>query len=120
MPVVYSSYNIESNNVNLGFIRDLGTFGPGPLKGRMNLGYSHYLYTDTTVDNYRATVGLSSDLHEKWNFLIDAGVRRTDTNFTVPRFGPTGLVFAGQDGTGLGMGIDCLHFPTRQLTALRS
>ena len=37
---------MESNVVNLGFIRNLGTFGPGPLTGRMNVGYSRYLDTN--------------------------------------------------------------------------
>jgi hypothetical protein len=72
----------ESNNANLGFTRDLGTYGPGPLTGRMNFGYSRYLYSDSTVDSYRATVGLSSSLSEKWGFLIDVGARRSDTDFT--------------------------------------
>jgi hypothetical protein len=72
----------ESNNANLGFTRNLGDYGPGPLIGRMNFGYSHYLYSDSTVDSYRATVGLSSTLSEKWSFLIDVGARRSDTDFT--------------------------------------
>jgi len=88
----YSGSDIESNSVNLGFIRNLGAFGPGPLQGRMNFGYNRYRYTNTEVDNYTATVGVSSDLHEKWNVLIDAGVRRNETNFTFLSFGPSGFV----------------------------
>jgi hypothetical protein len=94
--------DMESNNVNLGFIRNLGVLGPGPLMGRMNLGYSRYLYTGATVDNYSATVGLSSDLHEKWNFLIDGGVRRDETNFSFLGLGSTGFVI--QDRTERGWG----------------
>jgi hypothetical protein len=100
--IYYSRYDIESNSVNLGFIRDLGALGPGPLQGRMNLGYNRYRYTGTTVDNYMATVGVSSDIHEKWNVLIDAGVRRNETNFTFLSLGPTG--FVEQDRTDRGWG----------------
>jgi len=76
--------NTESNIANLLLTRNLGIVGPGPLTGRMNVGYSHNLDTDSTVDSYRATVGLSSTLSEKWGFLIDVGCRRSDTDFTVP------------------------------------
>ena len=102
LDTITSRNDIESNAVNLGFLRDLGAFGPGPLQGRMNLGYNRYRYTDTTVDSYLATVGVSSDLHEKWNILIDGGVRRNETDFTTLGFGPTG--FLQQDNTEKGWG----------------
>ena len=102
LDTIDSQSDIESNSVNLGFLRDLGAFGPGPLQGRMNLGYNRYRYTGTTVDSYMATVGVSSDLHEKWNFLIDGGVRRNETNFTFLSLGPTG--FVERDNTEKGWG----------------
>ena len=102
LDTITSRNDIESNSVNLGFLRVLDALGPGPLQGRMNLGYNRYRYTNTSVDSYMATVGLSSDFHEKWNFLIDGGVRRNITEFTFLGLGPAG--FMQQDNTEKGWG----------------
>ena len=102
--------DMESNVVNLGFTRNLGTFGPGLLTGRLNVGYRRYLDANSTVDGYWATVGLSSTFHEKWSFLIDAGARRTDTKYTIPTLFIPGLGATGKNAAGLGRGIERYTF----------
>ncbi len=65
---------------NLGFVRDLTDF-VNNLKGRLNVGYTHYMFTGLTTDNYEATTGFEYALHEKWTFLLDGGARYTQSAF---------------------------------------
>lgn len=73
----------EGHTLNLGFVHDL-TYFARSTKGRLNLIYARYNMTGAKVDNYEATIGLSRDLSEKWNLLIDGGARYTCWKFNIP------------------------------------
>jgi predicted porin len=68
--------------VNAGVIYDLGQYLP-TMKGMLNIGYSHYLFPDSSNDSVMGTVGFSQDLNEIWSILFDAGVRHTWSEISV-------------------------------------
>ena len=75
--------NLEANTTNLLYAYDLSGLARST-KARLNLGYSKYNTGGTKVDNYETTLGIATDLNEKWSLLIDAGGRNTQTTFSVP------------------------------------
>lgn len=74
--------DLESNGVNLLLIHDLSSWVEA-MKGRLNIGYTHYVLTDLKIDNYDATVGLSKAFSEVWSILVDVGARYTESHFKV-------------------------------------
>jgi len=72
---------------NLGFTHDLSEFFPRTV-ARMNFGYSYYDSSDTTIDIYSGTLGLSWAMTEVFNFLMDLGTRYTSSEFLVAQRHP--------------------------------
>ncbi len=67
---------------DLGFIRDFSEFLPRTV-GRMNFGYSYYDSSDTNIDTYSGTVGLSYEITEVFSLLVDLGARYSDSEVVV-------------------------------------
>lgn len=70
------------HNSNLGFTHDLSAFFPRTI-GRINLGYSYYDSSDTTIDTYSGTVGVSYEITEVFNFLVDLGAQYSRSEILV-------------------------------------
>jgi opacity protein-like surface antigen len=64
------------HNSNLGFTHDLSEFLPRTV-GQINFGYSYYDSSDTKIDDYYGTVGLSWEITEVFNLLVGLGSRYT-------------------------------------------
>jgi len=71
-----SPSDFESFDGGASLNHDLSSLLPA-LKGIANLGYSRYLFSSSTVENYTATLGASLSISEVWKFLFDGGVRFT-------------------------------------------
>ena len=65
-----------SHGVNAGLIYDLNQYIQR-LKGRANLGYSDYAFSNSRIDSVMGTVGFSWDFSEIVSILIDGGIRYT-------------------------------------------
>ena len=72
---------------NLGFTHDLSEFFPRTV-GQINFGYSYYDSSDTTVDTYSGTVGLSWEITEVFNLLVDLGARYSRSEVLVASVDP--------------------------------
>ena len=79
--------DLESHSAGIMFVRDLSYFAQST-KGRLHFGYSRYLQTNLSVENYSATLGFSRDLSEKWSVMLDAGARYTRSWFKVYQYSP--------------------------------
>ena len=76
--------DIRSHDISLGFTHDLSKYFAATY-GRMNFGYGRYEFSDSTIDYYYSTIGMSRALSEKWSILIDAGVSYVRSEFEVER-----------------------------------
>jgi len=76
----YTGYT--SHDVNAGLVYDMGRYFQR-VKGRVNLGYSNYVFPDSRIDAVMSTAGFSLALSEKGSLLIDGGVRHTWSEFSV-------------------------------------
>ena len=74
--------DLESGSVNLLLLHDLSFLTPA-MQGRLNIGYSHYSFTDTKIDSYGASIGVSKAFSETWNIVVDVGARYTQSEFEV-------------------------------------
>ena len=70
---------------NLGFTHDLSDFFPRTV-ARMNFGYSYYDSSDTKIDIYSGTLGVSWAITEVFNLLVDMGTRYTKSEFMVAQY----------------------------------
>ncbi len=101
--------NYASHNVNAGLVHDLGQYFQG-LKGRVNLGYSNYLSSDTRIDNVIGTLGISRDFSELWSIQVDGGIRHTWSGVSSGQLqtnsngwgwvGDISLIYKGERGNG--------------------
>lgn len=71
-----------SHDVNAGLVYDMGRYFQR-VKGRVNLGYSNYVFYDSRIDSVMCTAGFSRALSEKGSILIDGGIRHTWSEFSV-------------------------------------
>jgi len=71
-----------SHDVNAGLVYDLGQYFQR-VKGRVNLGYSNYVFPDSRIDSVMGTVGFSRDFSETGSIQIDGGIRHTWSKFSV-------------------------------------
>ena len=81
--------NLRYHDASLTFTHDLDWLMRAT-KGSVSFGYAHYnssvslvdsLTSDSTVDNYSATIGLSRAFSEVWSFQANAGGRYTVSKF---------------------------------------
>jgi len=70
----------------------------------MNMVYAKYNMPQTKIDNYEATVGIDRKLNEKWNLLINAGARYTDSTFKTTEFALVPPFFIPREVTNSGWG----------------
>lgn len=77
--------DMEQHQFNLGFVHDLSYFMQ-KTQARMNIGYARYNIPDFKVDNYECTAGINRALNEKFNLLVDAGVRHTRSRYNYQDF----------------------------------
>jgi len=73
--------DLEAHSFNMGVVHDLSYFVQ-KTQARMNVGYARYNIPNFRVDNYEWTTGVNRALDEKWNLLMDAGLRYTTSRFT--------------------------------------
>ena len=73
--------DMEAHMFNMGVVHDLSYFSR-KTQARMNIGYARYNIQNFRVDNYEWTAGVYRALDEKWNLLLDAGLRYTTSRFT--------------------------------------
>ncbi len=74
--------DVKGHDISLGFIHDLSKYFRATY-GRMNFGYGRYEFSDSTIDYYYSTIGMSRALSEKWSILIDAGASYIRSEFEV-------------------------------------
>jgi opacity protein-like surface antigen len=103
----------EVHDVSLGFIHDLSQYFLNTA-GRVSLGYSRYLYRNTTVQYCYGTIGANRALNEKWTLLLDVGpsytrsevqlegltIREKVTQEGTGFFGQATLSYKGEKSTG--------------------
>jgi len=77
----------SSHDVNAGLVYDMGQYFQR-VKGRLNLGYSDYVFPDSRIDSVMGTVGFSRDFSEKGSLLIDGGIRHTWSEFSTYQLWP--------------------------------
>jgi hypothetical protein len=90
--------DVTSDAGTLSLTHDLSQYLP-QVKGLLNMSYTQYSLTGTSVDNlgattvnnYEATTGFSYAVKEKWSIQASAGLRRTDSSFET--LVPTGFIF---------------------------
>jgi len=70
-----------SHGVNAGLTYDLSQYIQR-LKGRVNLGYSNYAFSDSKIDSVMGTVGFSWDFSETGVIIIDGGIRHTSSELS--------------------------------------
>lgn len=93
----------KANDVGLGF-----TYLLTPkTTGRLNGGYARYEYETSETDYYYGTVGVQYRLSEIFNFLVDGGLRYSDSDFDVARQvivppGVPAIVIETQNDSGWG------------------
>ncbi|HUI66722.1 MAG TPA: hypothetical protein VL087_00745 [Nitrospirota bacterium] len=90
----WSSYEIPqyrdtSHDAKAGLVIDLSKDLPR-VNGRINTGYSQYLFPDSKTINVMGTIGFSYDISKAWTILVDGGMRRTDTEIFVNQLAPFG------------------------------
>jgi len=73
--------DMEAHVFNAGVVHDLSYFMQ-KTQVRMNVGYARYNIPSFRVDNYEWTAGVYRALDEKWNLLLDAGLRYTSSRYT--------------------------------------
>ena len=98
-----------SHNASAGLVYDLGQYFQR-VKGRVNLGYSDYVFSDSRIDSVMGTVGFSRDFSEKGSIMIDGGIRHTRSEFSAGQFqlnsdgwgwvGNVSLNYKGELGNG--------------------
>ncbi len=76
-----------SHDVSAGLVYDLGQYFQR-VKGRVNLGYSDYVFSDSNVESVMGTVGFSRDFSEKGSIMVDAGIRHTSSEFSTYQLWP--------------------------------
>jgi hypothetical protein len=74
-------YDDLSHDFNAGLVHDLGQYFQG-VKGKVNLGYSDYVFSDSRIDSVMGTVGFSRDFSETGSIMIDCGIRHTRSEFS--------------------------------------
>jgi hypothetical protein len=74
--------DIKSHSATLVLAHDLGSL-LSSTTGRVNIGYTGYLFANSKVDNYTGTVGASRAFSETWSLLVDVGARLTRSEFEV-------------------------------------
>jgi len=79
--------DMEAHVFGMGVVHDLNYFMQ-KTQGRTNIKYARYNIPNLRLDNYEWTAGINRALDEKWNLLIDAGVRYTTSRFTYSEFVP--------------------------------
>jgi hypothetical protein len=79
-----------SHDVNAGLVYDLGQYFQR-VKGRANLGYSDYVFSDSRIDSVMGTVGFSRDFSETGSILIDGGIRHTWSEISTYQLWPVFL-----------------------------
>jgi predicted porin len=79
-----------SHDVNAGLVYDLGQYFQR-VKGRVNLGYSNYVFSDSRIDSVMCTVGFSRDFSETGSILIDSGIRHTWSEISTYQLWPVFL-----------------------------
>jgi len=75
-------YRDKTNEVAAGLVIDLGKYLPR-VSGRLNTGYMQFVLPEFTSDTDWGTIGFSYDISEFWHILVDAGLRRTETDTSV-------------------------------------
>lgn len=76
-----------SHDVNAGLVYDMGQYFQR-VKGRVNMGYSDYVFSDSRIDSVMGTVGFSRDFSEKGSIQIDGGIRHTWSEFSTYQLWP--------------------------------
>ena len=71
------------HNAQLALVHDLDRFLRST-NGSLNLGYAHYGFSGSDVDNFSFTAGMSSALNEKWSVQGSVGGRYTVSEFETP------------------------------------
>ncbi|HTR44742.1 MAG TPA: hypothetical protein VMH06_03450, partial [Thermodesulfovibrionales bacterium] len=85
-----------SHDLNAGIEYDLGEYVPA-MKGRANIGYGHYSFTDSRTQKITGTVGLSRKIDEVWSVSVDGGVIRARSTVSVSQPVP---IVVGQEIVG--------------------
>jgi predicted porin len=93
--------DMETNAVNLGLIHDISAFFR-ETKARANFGFSHYIFTGMSVDNYLGTIGFITQLNKLWSLTIDGGARYTYSQFNVQTINPLTLLVKMQEQSTYG------------------
>jgi hypothetical protein len=76
--VILSSPDVKIHNPSLRLTHRFDEITSGSL----DVGYSHFHYQYSTVENYSVTMGLSRALNELWKVSASAGERFTESKFT--------------------------------------
>ncbi len=79
--------DMEAHVFGMGVVHDLNYFMQ-KTQARTNIKYARYNIPNLRLDNYEWTAGINRALDEKWNLLIDVGLRYTDSSFTYAEFIP--------------------------------
>jgi hypothetical protein len=75
----YSEYELqddESHHVSSGMLYDLGQY-LSRMKAKINIGYSHFNFSDSEDDTVYGTLGFSREITELWDISAYGGVRHT-------------------------------------------
>ena len=98
-----------SHDVSAGLVYDLGQYFQR-VKGRVNLGYSDYVFSDSRINSVMGTVGFSRDFSETGSIMMDGGIRHTRSEFSADQFqlnsdgwgwvGNVSLNYKGELGNG--------------------
>jgi len=75
-------YRDKTDEADAGLVIDLGKYLPR-MSGRLNAGYTQFILPEFTSNNVWGTIGFSYDISEAWHILVDAGLRRTETDISV-------------------------------------
>jgi len=72
--------DVDAKNVSVGYLRDLGDY-LSSTTGGVNLGYGHYRFSNSEVDNLWLTVGGGRSFTERLKLEASLGVRQTRTQY---------------------------------------
>jgi hypothetical protein len=81
--------DLKWHNAELSLVHNLDRFMRST-RASMDLGYAHYGFSGSDVDNFSVSVGLGSDLNEVWSVQASVGGRYTVSEFETlqPQFVP--------------------------------
>lgn len=68
--------NDRAHNIGAGINYDLSRYAER-VKGKLNVNYTNYVYSDCRTDYMSAMAGFSRDWTEKWNVEVEGGVSHT-------------------------------------------